>query len=140
MKQFLGFKSLLPILFVLILLSGCGSPVYIDGAYTGVSSADDDGAYAEVNITVEDGKISSCDYVTIQSDGAVKDADYGKINGEVSNQDYYNKAQLAVAAMGQYARDLVDMGDISDVDVVTGATIAYDQFREAVADALADAR
>jgi hypothetical protein len=39
--------------------------------------------------------------------GAVKDAGYGKINGEVSNQDYYNKAQLVVAAMDQYARSVL---------------------------------
>ncbi|MDR0423997.1 MAG: FMN-binding protein, partial [Clostridiales Family XIII bacterium] len=111
-------------------------PVYTDGAYSGVSSLDDEGAYAEVDITIEEGKISACSFVTRQSDGSLKDADYGKVNGEVSNRDYYDKAQLAVAAMGQYADDLVETGDISQVDAITGATIAYDQFREAVADAL----
>jgi major membrane immunogen (membrane-anchored lipoprotein) len=57
----------------------------------------------EVTVTIAAGKIRGCDFVTWQKDGTVKDGDYGKINGEILNRDYYDKAQLAVRAMRKYA-------------------------------------
>jgi major membrane immunogen (membrane-anchored lipoprotein) len=120
-------------------LFGCGgaaTKLPADGVYTGVSSEDDTGAYGEATITVEDGAITACSFVTWQKDGSVKDAEYGKVNGEISNQEYYDKAQLAVAAMQQYADALVELQSPDEVDAVTGATIAHGQFLEAVADAL----
>jgi major membrane immunogen (membrane-anchored lipoprotein) len=120
-------------------LGGCGSSsdaaALEDGVYTGVSSEDDDGAYGEVNITVEGGIITACDFVTWQKDGSVKDEEYGKVNGEISNRDFYDKAQLAVRAMRQYADELVETQSEESVDAVSGATIAHGQFLEAVADA-----
>ncbi|MDR1028267.1 MAG: FMN-binding protein [Clostridiales Family XIII bacterium] len=109
-----------------------------DGVYIGVSSEDDDGAYGEVTITVKDGTITDCGFVTWQKDGSVKDEEYGKVNGEISNRDFYDKAQLAVRAMQQYADALVETQSSQDVDAVTGATIAHGQFLEAVDDALND--
>jgi major membrane immunogen (membrane-anchored lipoprotein) len=61
------------------------------------------------------------------------------VNGEISNQAYYDKAQLAVRAMEAYAQQYVATQDVKAVDAVSGATIAYDQFREAVGEALAGA-
>ncbi|ATW27391.1 FMN-binding protein [Candidatus Formimonas warabiya] len=128
----------------LLLLSGCGngsdSSAYQDGTYTGKSSPDDRGAYGEATVTIADHKITACTYVTRQKDGTVKDEEYGKVNGEISNQDYYDKAQLAVKAMQQYARQLVEVQKPEDVDAVSGATIAYDQFMEAVKNALEAAK
>jgi major membrane immunogen (membrane-anchored lipoprotein) len=109
---------------------------YQDGTYVGKSSEDEDGAYGEVTITVEGGKIADCVYVTWQKDGTIKDENYGKVNGEISNQEFYDKAQLAVDAMEGYARQLAETGNLSDVDAVSGATISYDQFVEAVENAL----
>ncbi|MDR1291932.1 MAG: FMN-binding protein [Clostridiales Family XIII bacterium] len=109
---------------------------YPDGVYTGKSSEDENGAYGEVTITIEDGKVTDCAYVTWQKDGSIKDEDYGKVNGEISNQDYYDKAQLAVEAMSQYASQFAETGDLAKVDAVSGATNSYNQFSEAVADAL----
>jgi major membrane immunogen (membrane-anchored lipoprotein) len=122
-------------------LGACGggadaAPLPADGVYTGVSSEDDDGAYGEVTVTVEGGAITACTFVTWQKDGSVKDAEYGKVNGEISNQDFYDKAQLAVRAMQAYADALVEVQSPEEVDAVTGATIAHGQFLEAVADAL----
>jgi major membrane immunogen (membrane-anchored lipoprotein) len=128
------------LLTVLSLLSGCGgsgAEALDDGVYSGVSSEDDDGAYGAVTITVEDGAITACEFVTWQKDGSVKDEAYGKVNGEISNQEFYDKAQLAVRAMQQYADTLVEVQSPDAVDAVTGATIAHGQFLEAVADALA---
>jgi major membrane immunogen (membrane-anchored lipoprotein) len=127
-------------LFAGLLLAGCGSPSYEDGIYTGRSAADDTGAWGEVTLTITDGRISACDFVTREKDGTVKGEDYGKINGEIASQDYYNMAQLAVRAMEQYAREYVEKQRLRDIDAVSGATIAYNQFNEAVDYALEDAR
>ncbi|MDR1571377.1 MAG: FMN-binding protein [Clostridiales Family XIII bacterium] len=115
---------------------GSGSSLPEDGVYTGVSSEDDKGAYGEATITIEGGRITDCAFVTWQKDGSIKDEEYGKVNGEISSQDFYDKAQLAVVAMGQYADALVEKQSPDDVDAITGATIAHGQFLEAVADAL----
>jgi major membrane immunogen (membrane-anchored lipoprotein) len=125
---------------LLLVLPGCGKQNYADGTYTGTSSPDDDGAFGEVTLIVTEGKITSCVFVTRQKDGTIKDQDYGKINGEISNQSYYEKAQLAVAAMEKYAEDLGRFGNLDSVEAISGATIAYGQFQEAVEEALASAK
>ncbi|MDR2355633.1 MAG: FMN-binding protein [Clostridiales Family XIII bacterium] len=123
-----------------LLICGCGaSDTAIpeeDGLYTGFSSEDDDGAYGEVTVAVEDGAITACGFVTRQKDGSIKDEEYGKVNGEISNREFYDKAQLAVRAMQQYADALVELQSAAKVDAISGATIAHGQFLEAVADAL----
>ena len=131
----------LPVALALTLsLCGCGAAGAAipeeDGVYTGVSSEDDDGARGEVSITVEDGAITACDFVTRQKDGSIKDEDYGKVNGEIASQEFYDKAQLAVRAMQQYADALVERQSSAKVDAISGATIAHGQFLEAVSDAL----
>jgi major membrane immunogen (membrane-anchored lipoprotein) len=141
-------KKLICLVFVLVLvsglISGCGgdsgAAAYKDGTYTGKSGEDDRGAYGEATITITDNKISDCKYVTWQKDGTIKDEEYGKVNGEISNQDYYDKAQLAVSAMKRYAQELVEVQRLEEVDAVSGATIAYGQFKEAVEEALAKAK
>ncbi|MDR2393192.1 MAG: FMN-binding protein [Treponema sp.] len=117
-------------------ISGCGKEIYRDGTYTGTSSLDDTGAYGEVHLTIAAGKIRQCRFVTWQKNGTIKDEDYGKVNGEISNQDFYEKAQLAVRAMERYAVQYVEVQDLKKVDAVSGATIAYHQFIEAVEQAL----
>jgi major membrane immunogen (membrane-anchored lipoprotein) len=134
-KRFLGIVFL-----VVLMVTGCGKNEYRDGTYTGKSGPDDDGAFGEVTLTITKGKITACDFVTRQRDGSVKDENYGKINGEISNQSFYEKAQLAVTAMKKYAEDLGRSGSLDGVEAVSGATIAYNQFVEAVEDALDEAR
>jgi major membrane immunogen (membrane-anchored lipoprotein) len=132
--------ALLIALTLTLSLCGCGAAGAAipeeDGVYTGVSSEDDDGARGEVSITVEDGAITACDFVTRQKDGSIKDEDYGKVNGEIASQEFYDKAQLAVRAMQQYADALVEQQSSAKVDAISGATIAHGQFLEAVSDAL----
>jgi major membrane immunogen (membrane-anchored lipoprotein) len=122
------------------LLSGCGGASYKDGVFTGKSGEDDDGAYGEATVTIEKGEIADCQFVTWQKDGSVKDGNYGKVNGEISNQDFYDKAQLAVKAAAQYAEQFKQTRKLSEVDAVSGATVSYDQFLEATQNALAQAR
>jgi major membrane immunogen (membrane-anchored lipoprotein) len=134
----MGKKYCLTALLIL-LLAGCGKSVLNDGVYSGRSGADDTGAYGEVRLTVAEGKIADCRFVTWQKDGTTKGGDYGKVNGEISNQAFYDKAQLAVRAMDAYAKDYVRTQDLKAVDAVSGATIAYNQFREAAGEALTQA-
>lgn len=144
---------LLPAVLVILLVAvGCGSSskIYKDGTYTGKSSVyeNDDGTtdgngYGQVQLTISGGKITACEYDTYEVDGTLKDEDYGKENGEVKNRDYYNKAQKALAAASKYAEQLVDYGGTSDIkdhiDAISGATINYNHFLEAVDDALSQA-
>ncbi|GHT85339.1 lipoprotein [Spirochaetia bacterium] len=123
-----------------LLAAACSNGALRDGVYEGQSGEDDLGAYGKVLITVKDGKINGCDFVTRQKDGTIKGANYGKVNGEIANRDFYEKAQLAVRAMKRYAEQYAETQDLKAVDVVSGATIAYNQFLEAAEEALAMAR
>jgi major membrane immunogen (membrane-anchored lipoprotein) len=125
----------------LALVLGCtGAGALADGSWTGESGRDEQGAYGVVTILVKEGKIDSCGFLTYQKDGSVKAEDYGKINGEISNADFYARAQLAVRAMKQYENQYNEAKSLDAVQAVSGATIAYDQFREAVEEALEKAR
>ncbi|MDR3200954.1 MAG: FMN-binding protein [Spirochaetales bacterium] len=128
------------ILLIVLSFAGCAAAAYTDGEYTGISGKDDKGAYGEVTITIKDGKVADCRFVTYQKDGTIKGENYGKVNGTISNQDYYEKAQLAIRAMAQYEREYNQSKDLDKVNAVSGATNSYDQFIEAVENALAAAR
>ncbi|MDR0583996.1 MAG: FMN-binding protein [Treponema sp.] len=133
-------KIIFGLLLAGLLLAGCGKAALRDGVYAGRSGEDDTGAWGEVSITISEGKVASCEFVTMQKDGTVKGEDYGKVNGEISNADFYARAQLAVRAMRQYAAAYARTGDLKEVEAVSGATIAYNQFLEAVEDALERAK
>ncbi|MBP3272026.1 MAG: FMN-binding protein [Ruminococcus sp.] len=126
--------------------SGCGAKSYKDGTYHARSAeyvdneADEAGnGYGEVDITISGGKITACEFKTYELDGTFKDDEYGKENGEVMNKDFYNKAQKANAARDNYSQQLVAKGDIDEVDAISGATLNYNEFTEAVRDALRQA-
>lgn len=136
-------------LLLLPVLAGCGSGgSYKNGTYTAESSLyesldeEEEGGegYGVVTITIENQMITACDFTTYMPDGTEKDEDYGKQNGEIANQDYYNKAQRAVKGSQEYARQLVEKGSLSEVDAVSGATISYEEFQEAVTLALKQAK
>ena len=129
-------------------LAGCGEDevTYADGTYTGESSiyenddgTDDGNGYGVVTITIEDGIITACEFYTYEPDGTLKDDDYGMEGGEVANRDYYSKAQKAVAAAEEYASMLVEYGSLDEIDAISGATVNYNSFVEAVENALAQA-
>jgi major membrane immunogen (membrane-anchored lipoprotein) len=122
------------------LLADCGGAAYRDGAWSGKSGADDTGAWGEITVTIEQGRVAGCVFITRQKDGTVKAEDYGKVNGEIANAVYYEKAQLAVRAMKGYAEQFAETGRLDAVDSVSGATIAYNQFMEAAEQALAAAK
>lgn len=135
-------------LMLLALLTACGGNAnYADGTYTGQSSIHEsedeegkDAGYGVATVTIRDNAIVECTFQTFQPDGTFKDADYGKQNGEVANRDFYNKAQRAVQASAQYGDKLVAAGSLKDVDAISGATISFSEFQEAVEDALNQAK
>ena len=134
-------------LLALSLLTACGgSASYADGTYTGTSSVyegDDDGSgagYGVATLTIQGGAITACTFETFEPDGTLKDAEYGKQNGEIANRDFYNKAQRAVQASAKYGDMLVEAGKLKDVDAISGATISFSEFQEAVEDALSQAK
>ena len=131
-----------------LMLTGCGGKkvTYRDGDYEGKSSVyenedgtDDGNGYGVVNITIKDGAISACTYHTYEVDGTLKDEEYGKEDGRIANKDYYNKAQKANAACAEYADMLVQNGQLDGIDAISGATINYNEFVEAVENALKEA-
>ena len=92
-------------------------------------------------ITVEGGRITATSYETTLADGTDKGAEYGKSSsGEVFNEDYYKKAQAAVASYQEYSDNLTQVGDPAKVDVITGATVAHQQFVQAAIRAIAAAQ
>ncbi|MCR4672694.1 MAG: FMN-binding protein [Lachnospiraceae bacterium] len=134
-------------------MAGCGGSgknvSYKDGTYTGVSEThenedEDDVAgngYGMVEITIKDNVITDCVYTTYELDGTQKDENYGKgSDGSVANRDYYNKAQKALAACEQYAVQLVETNSLDEVDAISGATINYEEFKQAVTEALKEAQ
>lgn len=127
-------------------LTACGEKSYKDGTYTAQSSeyVSDDGTdngngYGIVSLTIQGGKIVSCTFETYELDGRKKDEEYGKVDGEVANRDFYNKAQKANAACAEYAARLVETGDVDEVDAISGATVNHGEFVEAVKLALQEA-
>lgn len=133
--------------FALMILSCSAS--YKDGTYKGQSEThinedEDDSAgngYGVVELTIKDNKIVSCAYKTYELDGKLKDGEYGKgADGKIANRDYFNKAQKAVLSCDQYAANLVKAGSLKGVDSISGATINYRQFKDAVSQALLQAK
>lgn len=140
--------GLLVIMTCMVWLTSCGEnkASYSDGTYKGKSSVydDEDGAsygngYGVVDITISGGVITECTFETYEPDGTLKAEDYGTEGGKVSNRDFYNMAQKAVAACEKYAEQLVGSGSVNEVDAISGATVNYDLFREAADDALKQA-
>lgn len=116
---------------------GGGSTSYADGTYTAQSEIWEDeengegNGYGVVTITIKNGKIAEADFQTYTPNGELKGDDYGMVNGHIGNQDFYNKAQKAVAANPEYASKLVAVGNPDGVDAISGATISHSEFVEA---------
>ena len=139
------FATLACSLLLAASFAGCGGSdnrAYKDGVYTGKSSVytgDEEGngnGYGEVTITVKDNAITACEFKTYEENGTLKGDDYGKIDGEIKNQDYYNKAQKAIKGSEKYAKRIIGKINPADVDSISGATFSYNQFVDAVNDAL----
>lgn len=148
------FKKILTVLLsvsaaALVLTACSGSVSYKDGTYegksevyvTGEEDEEDPGSgYGVATVTIKDNVIVACEFHTYEEDGTLKDENYGKKGGEVANKDFFNKAQKAVQACPEYARLLVETNDVEKVDAISGATVNNIEFKEAVYNALNQAR
>ena len=135
MKKYL----LVGMVVALSLLTACGKKdfskmTFNDGEYQGHYESDDkdNKDSADVNITIQDGKIVACTAEFRDGKGNIKGDDYGKEAGD----EKYKKAQIAVEGFSTYADKLVEVQDIEKVDSVSGATVSLKRFKSAVKDAL----
>ena len=123
----------LSIMLIAALLCACGgSKSYKNGTYTGQSQifkGDEEGngdGYGVVTLTIKDNAITACEFQTYEPDGTLKDDEYGKVDGEIKNEDYYHKAQQAIKGSAKYAEMLVTAGNPNtfenDIDAISGAT------------------
>ena len=114
----------------MLLLAGCSSG-YKDGTYEGKSGTNESGDYSTVEITLQNNLITACEFKTYESNGELKGEEYAKSAEE---------AAVAVESVSEYEKRLVQAGDISEVDAISGATENYNQLNEAVYDALGKAK
>lgn len=140
--------ALTAVLAMVLCLAACGggdtaseNTVFQDGTYTARSSdfeEDESGngaGYGEVTLELKDNTITACTFKMYELDGTLKDETYGS---DMSKENRL-KAQKAVQSADKYAAMLVDAGSLSGVDTISGATISYNEFVEAVNNALSDA-
>lgn len=136
--------TLLSAAVLLLSVGGCSNNTstpaadYQDGTYTGRSAdhqEDEDGngaGYGEVTLTISNHQITECTFKMYHLDGTLKDENYGS---DLTRENRL-KAQKAVQSADKYAAALVRAGSVGQVDAISGATISFDEFKEAVADAL----
>ena len=106
---------------------------YIDGTYKATASIKDEwGGSAEVEIVVKDGRITSCVFTSYEEDGKLKDSDYGKVDGVIKNMGLYKIAQNAVIQSNKYGDMLVKSQNIEKLDAISGATVSFGLFKDAV--------
>ena len=148
-KNVLRAAALMMALVMSLMLAACGggdsgsvdTSSLSDGTYSGRSQdydADESGngaGYGTVELEISGGAITGCTFTMYELDGTVKDDTYG---ADLSQENRL-KAQKAVQAGQKYAEALASSGSLDDVDAITGATISYNEFVEAVNDALSQA-
>ena len=136
------FSIMITGIMMMLVLNGCGgnSASYKDGTYSGEGMGNN--GKINVDVTVKDGNIDAIAITKFLEDEEYFDV---SVDGEtmiervISNKDYYNKAQKANAARDEYASELVMNGSLDGIDAISGATINYNEFAEAVKDALSQA-
>ena len=92
------------------------------------------------SITVKDGKITDCEFLSYEKDGTLKGEDYGKIDGVIKNAGLYKIAQDAIKNAEKYGSKLVETQQLDKVDAIAGATASYELFENVVGIALKQAK
>lgn len=126
------------------LLSGCSSSAdsvaastLPDGTYQGQSAVEDDGSYGVVSFSVSSGVVSDASFVIYDEDGTPHDENYGLgSDGTITNEEFYQRAQNAVAAEKEYVSEFEETGDQNEVETVAGASLSHRLFLDAVAQAI----
>ena len=107
-----------------------------DGTFAADSAKHDQLGYSHVELTIENGAITKVVHTGFDKDGKQKDESYGADKPEGVRK----KAQNAYKAIGSYASQLESKKDLAKVDAIAGATVSYDQFKEAVTKAVEAAK
>ena len=107
-----------------------------DGTFAADSAKHDQLGYSHVELTIENGAIAKVVHTGFDKDGKQKAENYGADKPEGVRK----KAQNAYKAIGSYASQLESKKDLAKVDAIAGATVSYDQFKEAVAKAVEAAK
>ncbi len=126
---------------LLLLLSACGGSQFSkmefnDGEYIGKSEGGTHPSYTTVKIEIKNNKIVKTEAEFLDAEKNIKDENYGKDKGDKK----YQIAQKAVAGMYQYADILLEVQDPELVDAISGATVSAKSFKEAVWNALENAK
>lgn len=111
-----------------------------DGEYHGESAVDEWGGKVTTDIVIKDGKITEATLHNLTADGKEKGEDYGKAAEGATNKGLYKIAQNAIKQAQEYPKLLVETNDIEKVDAISGATTSFNSFKEAVNDALKNAK
>ena len=146
---------LITIAVLMLIVSGCGEnktpqqnktasqdidlSTANDGIYNVESSRDDKLGYSTLKLVIENHKITQAEFTGIDLFGNVKDEEYGALISGKDSADY-KKAQIAVKANSEYAKQLVNTQSLEKVDAISGATISYNQFVETVNKAVDEAK
>ena len=127
-----NFNFFIILILSMIFVTSCSSKKTLkDGVYEGYYK--DESSNVKVVITVKDKKIVDCVREEIENkNNKIKDENYGKDDADFN----YKQAQKAVKNSEGYAKKLVEVQDIDKVDSVSGATISYKRFKNAVNNAL----
>ena len=142
-------KIIIGVLVLICLsLTACGnsggatSGDYADGVYTarsedfrGEDGSETGSGYGVVELEIKNNKVVSCTFTTYELNGTVKDESYG---ADLSKENRL-KAQKAAQSAGKYASKLAETGSLDGVDAISGATITYNEFVDAVNKALKSA-
>ena len=107
-----------------------------DGTFAADSSEHAQLGHSHVELTIENGAIAKVVHTGFDKDGKQKDENYGADKPEGVRK----KAQVAYKAIASYASQLESKKDLAKVDAIAGATVSYDQFNEAVAKAVEEAK
>lgn len=115
---------------------------YKDGTYTATTDvftgADGrDFGYGVATVTITDGKISACTFETYTPEGELIDEN---TYSYLTDENLLKMAAEANKANGLYAQDLVDKGDLSQVDIISGATETHEIFDAGITMALEQAK
>lgn len=140
---------LLVLLSVLVTIgSGCSQPAkaagpsaakYQDGTYEFKGQTDGEGYYVKGKLTVSAGKIESADWAIYDANrgNEIFDKDYEVVF--TGNDTYIQQCRDNLKGMAEYAPKLIATQDAAQVDVVSGATWAYNKFYEFAQGALKEA-
>ena len=89
---------------------------------------------------IVNGAVTAADFVVYDADGTPHDESYGLgSDGKPADEQFYQRAQNAVAAEKQYVSEFKETGDQSQVESVAGASLSYRLFQAAIDDAIANA-